>query len=93
LGGLEDAIASAAALAEIGDDYRVDYLEKDLDFKDQMLVDLLTWTADWYQPASRQRIRPRLGELVADYIHDQAEMLLQFDDPHGVYAHCLCEVR
>ena len=93
LGDLEDAIASAAAIAELGDDYRVDYLERELELKDELLVEFLTWTADWYQPEARQRIRPRLGELVADYIHDQAEMLLHFDDPHGVYAHCLCEVR
>ena len=58
-----------------------------------MLVDMLTWTADWYQPEARQAFRPRLGELVVDYLQNQAETLLQFDDPHGVYAHCLCEVQ
>lgn len=93
LGGLEDAIASAAKLAEIGDDYRVDYLERELEFKDQLMVELMTWSADWYQPEIRQASRPRLGKLVADYIHDQAETMLQFDDPHGIYAHCMCEVQ
>ena len=93
LGGLEDAIASAAKLAELGDDYRVDHLERELDFKDEMLVEFLTWAADWYQPATRFATRPRLEELVADYVRQQTEMLLQLGDPHGIYAHCLCEVR
>ena len=93
LGGLDDAVASAAELAGLGDDFRVDYLERELGFKDQVLVDLLTWSAAWYRPETRQPSRPRLGRLVADYFHDQAETLLLFDDPRGIYAHCLCEVR
>ncbi len=93
LGGLEDAVASAAKLAELGDDYRVEYLERDLDLKDQVLVEFLTFTADWYQPEVRAATRPRLQRLVAAYVRDQAEMLLQFGDPQGIYAHCLCEVR
>ncbi len=92
LGDIEDAIASAAELAELGDDYRVDYLERELDFKDRMLVDFLTWTAGWYQSETRLATRPRLQELVVDYFRDQTE-LLQMGDPHGIYAHCLCEVR
>ena len=92
LGGLDQAIASAAALAELDDDYRVEYSEREIGLKDQLLVEFLTWAAAWYQPESRQLTRPRLGELVADYFHDQAEMLIQLDDPKGIYAHCLCEV-
>ena len=42
---------------------------------------------------ARAAMRPRLARLVADYLQDQAETLLQFDDPHGVYAHCLCEIQ
>ena len=93
LGGLEEAIASAAQLAELGDDYRVDYLQHELELKDQMLVEFLAWTADWYQPEARAANRPRLQELVADYVRGQTETLLQFGDPRGIYAHCLCEVR
>ena len=93
LGGLDEAIASAAKLAGLGDDYRVDTLERELDLKDQMMVEFLTWTADWYQPEARAARRPRLQKLVADYVRDQTEMLLQLGDPQGIYAHCLCEVR
>ncbi len=93
LGGLEDAVASAAKLAEIGDDYRVDFLERELDLKDQLMIEFLTWAAAWYQPEIRLATRPQLQELVADYVREQTEMLLQLGDPHGIYAHCLCEVR
>ena len=92
LGGLEDAVASAAELAEMGDDYRVEYLEKSLDFKDRMLIDLLSWATAWYQPETRIDLRPRLEELVVDYISSNAEKLLQLNDPRGIYAHCMCEV-
>ena len=92
LGGLQEAIASAAALAEIEGDYRVDYLEKELDLKDQMLIEFLTWTADWYEPATRVAMRPRVEDLVIDYFREKAELLVQLNDPRGIYAHCLCEV-
>ena len=93
LGGLDDAIASAAALADLGEDYRIEVREQELDFTDQMMVELLTRAVDWYQPLQRAASRPRLQELVVGYIAETAETLLQFDDPHGIYAHCLCEVE
>ncbi|MCP3963283.1 MAG: signal peptide peptidase SppA [bacterium] len=93
LGGLEDAIASAATMAELGDDYRVEYVEKSLDFKDQMLVDMLSWTTTWYKPETRRLVRPQLEKLVVDYISSTAETLIQLNDPRGMYAHCMCEVE
>jgi len=93
LGGLDDAIASAAALADLGEEYRIEVREQELDFTDQMMVELLTRAVDWYQPLQRAGSRPRLQELVVGYIAETAETLLQFDDPHGIYAHCLCEVE
>lgn len=93
LGGLEPAIESAAALAELGDDYRVEYLEKTLDFKDQMLVEMLTFAVEWVEPETRLAMRPRIEGVVVDYFRDKAELLLQLNDPRGIYAHCLCEVE
>ncbi len=92
LGGLQEAIASAAVLAEIGDDYRVEYLEKELDFKDQMMADFLTRAAEWVEPETRLAMRPRVEDLVIDYFRDKTELLVQLNDPRGMYAHCLCEV-
>jgi len=41
LGDLDDAIAAAAALAELGDEYEVSYIEKKVKFKDRMLKKLM----------------------------------------------------
>jgi len=41
LGDLDDAIAAAAELAELGEDYEVSYIEKELKFKDKMLKELM----------------------------------------------------
>ena len=93
LGSLEEAIESAAALAELGDEYRVDYLEKELDFKDEMLAEMLTFAAEWVQPETRLAMRPRIEDVVVDYFRERAELLMQLNDPRGIYAHCLCEVE
>ena len=38
LGGLEDAIASAAQMADLGEEFAVKYIEKELDFKQKVLA-------------------------------------------------------
>ncbi len=93
MGGLEDAIASAAALAELGDDYEVEFLERELDFKDEMMIDMLGWASSWYQPSTHTSLRPRFETLVANFLREQAEILNHFNDPYGLYAHCMCEVQ
>ncbi len=41
LGDLDDAVAAAAELAELGDDYAVTYIEKEEEFKDKMIREML----------------------------------------------------
>ena len=41
LGDLDDAVAAAADLAELGDDYAVTYIEKEEEFKDKMIREML----------------------------------------------------
>ena len=41
LGDLDDAVAAAAELAELGDDYAVSYIEKEEEFKDKMIREML----------------------------------------------------
>ncbi len=94
LGGLDDAIASAAALAELGDDYEVEILERELEFKDEMMIDLMSWAGAWVQPETRRAgFRPRVETLVAEFLREQADVLNHFNDPYGLYAHCMCEVE
>jgi protease-4 len=41
LGDLDDAIAAAAELAELGEEYEVSYIEKEVKFKDKLIKELM----------------------------------------------------
>jgi protease IV len=95
LGGLDEAIASAAALAELGDKYAVRFVEKEIDFGDQLMLQLLTKAGVWLgrdDGSSRLPQRPLLRDSLFDFVRRQAETLAVLDDPAGMYALCLCEV-
>jgi protease IV len=92
LGGLEDAIVFAAELVDIAEgEYGRKPITTELSPTEQMIVDMLG-TAQSFglqldflrsEPSSLQRLAGRLEETLAP--------LTAFDDPKGVYAHCLCE--
>lgn len=95
LGGLEEAIASAASLAGLEEGYAVRFMEKELDFEDKLMLDLLT-RADVLlsRDDGTRRLAPRRPSLegtLVDLVRRQAETLALFDDPNGVYAYCFCE--
>ncbi|MCP4661454.1 MAG: signal peptide peptidase SppA [bacterium] len=92
LGGLPDAIASAAQLAGLGDDYAVRYIEKELDFEDRLMLELLSDVSAWYRPDVDHPRSPLLQESLVTFLSRQAEMLSRFNDPNGIYADCLCDL-
>lgn len=99
LGGLDEAIASAAGLAGLEEDYAVRFMEKEVDFTDQMMIELLTRAADLFAPSARS-VRanslvnsPPIHEAFYEFFRRQAETLASLDDPNGVYALCFCEVE
>jgi protease-4 len=93
LGDLDDAIASAAVHAGLGEDYGVEYLEKELDFGDQLLIDLLEEASVWQPLMARGARRQGLDSVLQRIFSEQVETFSRFDDPMGMYAHCLCEVN
>ncbi len=94
LGGMEEAIAFAAELVDLPeDDYGQKWIRTELSPTEQMIIDLFA-TARGFgiefdflhrQPSSLQKIAGRLEAALAP--------LVGFDDPKGVYAHCLCDIR
>jgi protease-4 len=94
LGGLEDAIASAAQMAGLQKGHRVWYVEADQSFAEKVMAGLRKGGArlgielvapEATQPSALARaIREQLGN---------AGRLLSLNDPHGVYVHCLCDAR
>jgi len=93
LGGLEDAIASAAAMAELGEDFKVKYIAKELEFKDKLMADLMAGAAAVIgadEDAAGTAATPH--REVLQLIARQVEILDSFNDPHGMYAYSWIEV-
>lgn len=99
LGGLPDAIASAAKMAKLSEGkYRVWYVEKEPSFHERLLSHLLEVRARFSRalgfaveepeppppPLAVRAVLDRLGETAR---------LLSFNDPNGVYAYCACDVK
>jgi protease-4 len=95
LGGIDGAIASAAKRAKLEKGYRVWYVEKEKSLRERLMSMLaaealeIAVTAGWVEEpsasASALSVANRLRELRADI-----DRLSRWNDPHGVYAHCLC---
>ncbi|HET6585832.1 MAG TPA: signal peptide peptidase SppA [Nannocystaceae bacterium] len=86
LGGLEDAIASAAQRAELGDDYVVDYVERDRDLKDRIVESVLGSGAEAVGLSHSPYAQ------VFRFFDEQAMIFASFNDPRGVYAYALVDV-
>ena len=92
LGGLDDAVAFAAELVDIPEgEYGRKAITTELSPTEQMIVDMLGTAKNFgvqldflkSEPSSLQKLAGRLEQVLAP--------LAVFDDPKGVYAHCLCE--
>ncbi len=94
LGGLDEAIAAAAAMAEMGDGYAVRYVEKQPSFQEKMMRLFLTRAATWMgEPSFRGAGLPTFQRSLLDFVRRETEMLASLNDPNGIYALCDCEVE
>ena len=90
LGGLKDATDAAAKLAELGNDYGVDYLEPDLSLREELLMAVRSEST---------RIGRMVGlfgppselERVLNPVMEQARAITELEDPRGLYAYCWCK--
>jgi protease-4 len=89
LGGLKDATDAAAKLAELGSDYGVDYIEPELNLREELLMQLRSETRALGQLAG---IMPPRGDIerVLDPVLEQARAIARLNDPRGLYAYCWC---
>jgi protease-4 len=96
LGGVDAAIASAAALAGLAEgDYGTFYIERELTLAEQVLLQyarllgLLFATLD-VNPQSTVAVQ--LQQIFGS-LEDELAVLTRWNDPRGIYYHCLCEIR
>jgi protease IV len=89
LGGLKDATDAAAKLAELGSDYDVDYIEPELNLREELLMQLRSETLHLAQAAG---LIPPRGDIerVLDPVLEQARAIAKLNDPRGLYAYCWC---
>ncbi len=90
LGGLQDAIASAAKRAELGESYQIEYVDRELGLKEQILKELMGGEAE------HAAVLPSLAgtpyEKVLRELDEHARMLAVFNDPRGIYAYAMIDV-
>jgi protease-4 len=97
LGTLKEAVASAAAMANLGDDYGVRYVVKPLTVKEQVALMFAaradTWFGDEIRSATARSTWYQIRETFGlSRLQDELTALSRFNDPHGVYAYCFCRV-
>ena len=98
LGGLGKAIESAAAKAKLGKTYRVTYVEKEKSLKEKLLSSFSIRAtrlaaAFGYTLAHAAETADGPGAALLGAVAAEVDQLSVWNDPRGVYAHCLCEVK
>jgi protease-4 len=94
LGGIDDAIALAAELADLEEgSYGRKRIEPELSPTEQMILDLLTVVKrSGIDPASFVGA-PKPIESFANHLQRLLAAVTRFNDPKGAYSHCFCEMN
>lgn len=91
LGGLEEAIVAAAELAELEPgSYGLEYYEKALTPVEQFTLQFLSTAAGVGLDVKSLVGRRSPVDQLARVVTDTLSPMLRFNDPKGMYAHCLC---
>jgi protease-4 len=92
LGDIDDAVAAAAELAGLDDgEYGRKHIRPELTPGEQLIVDLLSAGHKvGIEPGIFVNRREGPVERLAEQLESAMTPLIRFDDPKGVYAHCLC---
>jgi len=92
LGSLSQAIESAAARAKLAKGYRVEYVEKERSLRERLLSSLLgaARSLGMGGDAAEGAAPPAPVAKALLAIRDEVGRLARWNDPSGLYAHCLC---
>jgi protease IV len=90
LGGLQDAIASAATRANLGGEYRVEYVERELPFEERIVKSMLGEATTAVGLAPGFASSPYAAVL--RHFEEQARLVAGLNDPRGIYAYAMLDV-
>ncbi len=86
IGNLDEAIDSAALLADIGS-YEVIYLEKTLSAKEKLLNELLNTSLGTFHQTTSTRLIPGLNSIYA--VSREMQTIIELGQKPGIYLRCL----
>jgi protease-4 len=93
LGGLEQAIRSAARLAELGDDPEVRYIERRRSFRESLAASLAGRALIWLEAAGAASPGLAGSTSLERRLRRELERLTPAGRPFGLYSHCFCEIE
>jgi protease-4 len=94
LGGLDEAIAAAAELAGLADDeFGIKNIDHEMSAVEQLFIDLLSVGVRAGIDVSALPGWPSAVEEIARQVGEKTDSLWRFNDPKGIYSHCLCDIR
>jgi len=88
LGELENAIASAASLAGLADDYQTKYIAPKLTWRERMMAGLMSKALHIFGVDDAAAVIPNGFLSPARALVRKANVYAQFNDPNSVYAYC-----
>jgi protease-4 len=94
IGGLDDAVALAAELADLEDgEYGRKYIQNELTPTEQLALEFLGSVSAIGLDAGRFVDRQSALQNLARVFEAALQPLTSFDDPKGIYSHCLCKIQ
>ena len=94
LGNLEDAIASAAMLADLPEDeYRVQYYTRELTIAEQIALEMIRMVSPVTRALNVGPLLPESLQTLLDIAAEPFRMVDHLNDPQDIYAWCFCDVR
>jgi protease-4 len=93
IGGLRAAVELAGELAELeAGEYGTIMIEQELTPSEQIIVDFLSVARGWGIDLSRWVPAPDIVGRLSRAMNQKLDGLLRFNDPKGMYQHCLCDL-
>jgi len=94
IGDIDEAIVEAAQLADLeSDSYGIKYFAQELGPGEQLALDLMSGAGKLGLDVGVFSRKRSSLERLADVVEAKLSPLVRFNDPKGIYAHCMCDFQ